>query len=295
MVAIKKIIISVLSICVFAIVGYFLLELFIPGTEQTNQNNQLASQEQMKIDVDLVAIGDSLTEGVGDSTHRGGYVPMVADLLKENTHVKSVETANYGHAGDTSKQLLTLLKENEDAQTDLKEATIITITIGGNDIVKNFGKVGLNGSVEDFEPTIQAYEKNLNQIFELLNQYNDQATMYIYGLYNPYHYYFSEFQELQAVFDLWNQRTLQFAEDRPNVRFVEIDSRFNPSEAPQEIESPEESADSLDEIQDKNHPYLYKEDLFHPNDSGYQIMAQALRDAINKDLENTKASLSMNK
>ena len=51
-----------------------------------------------------------------------------------------------------------------------------------------------------------------------------------------------------------------------------------------DIEENVEDAENLEELEDENHPYLYEGDLFHPNDAGYQIMADALYDQIQRDL-----------
>ncbi|GEQ33439.1 GDSL-type esterase/lipase family protein [Marinilactibacillus psychrotolerans] len=279
---------SFLIIMLSALIGYLLLNTFISNnsTQGNKLNENMNKKESTRVALDIVAIGDSLTEGVGDSTKRGGYVPLVAEQLRSNPMVSSVETQNYGHAGDTTKQLLALLEEEETVQSALSQADIITLTIGGNDIVNNLDKVGLNGSLKDFESTIQSYEKNVNIIFSTLKELNSEAIIYIYGLYNPYHYYFNEFSQLQKVFDTWNSRTKQLAEDTENVNFVEIDSRFNPAEFSSEPENSSETVEDVSELEDENHPYLYKEDLFHPNDRGYQIMADTLYDLMETDLKN---------
>ncbi|API89475.1 hypothetical protein BKP56_09505 [Marinilactibacillus sp. 15R] len=283
----KLFISSILVIILSATAGYGLLT-FISNSSNSGNNSSenLSNQEFSRVSLNIVAIGDSLTEGVGDSTKRGGYVPLVAEQLRSDSMVSSVETQNYGHSGDTTEQLLTLLEEDETVQSGLAQADIITLTIGGNDIVNNLDKVGLNGSLEDFESTIQSYEENVKIIFSTIRELNNQAIIYIYGLYNPYHYYFNEFSQLQKVFDTWNSRTKQIAEETENVNFVEIDSLFNPAEFPDETRSNSDTVDDVNEIEDENHPYLYKEDLFHPNDRGYQIMADALYDLIETDLKN---------
>ncbi|BDP66716.1 hypothetical protein EfmAA55_11450 [Enterococcus faecium] len=54
-----------------------------------------------------IAIGDSLTEGVGDQTKQGGFVPLVANDLKDRYNLTAVETENYGVNGERSDQILT--------------------------------------------------------------------------------------------------------------------------------------------------------------------------------------------
>lgn len=284
---------NILIIALSAIVVYFLLSLFISNQNKTDQKSEsIANQTGTTTSINLVAIGDSLTEGVGDSTKRGGYVPLIAEQLRSNPSVRSVQTQNFGNAGDTTDQLLTLLKNNEEVRTELSRANIITLTIGGNDIVNNLDRVGLDGSMENFESTLQSYEQNLNIIFSILKELNNQATIYIYGLYNPYHYYFTEFSQLQEVFDNWNASTRQIVEEKENVLFVEIDSLFNPAVFPNESNTSSGTIEDVEDIEDENHPYLYKEDLFHPNDRGYQIMADALYDVVEAELKSQPNQLT---
>lgn len=276
---------NIFVIFLSAIVVYFLLSVLISDQNQPDQESESAvNQTGTSVSINLVAVGDSLTEGVGDSTKRGGYVPLIAEQLRNNPSIRTVQTQNFGNAGDTTDQLLTFLKSDEEVQTKLSQANIITLTIGGNDIVNNLDRVGLDGSMDNFESTLQSYEQNLHTIFSQLKELNNQATIYIYGLYNPYHYYFTEFSQLQEVFDTWNSRTRQIAEETENVVFVEIDSLFNPAKFPNEADTTSETIEEVEDIEDENHPYLYKEDLFHPNDRGYQIMADALYDVVKPEL-----------
>ncbi|MFV5772329.1 lipase, partial [Pediococcus acidilactici] len=57
-----------------------------------------------------IAIGDSLTEGVGDQTRQGGFVPLVANDLKDRYNLTAVETENYGVNGERSDQILKRVK-----------------------------------------------------------------------------------------------------------------------------------------------------------------------------------------
>ena len=45
-----------------------------------------------KMNMKLVAIGDSLTEGVGDDTNKGGYVPRLASGVDDVSHFRSIES-----------------------------------------------------------------------------------------------------------------------------------------------------------------------------------------------------------
>ena len=69
------------------------------------------SKNQKEV-IHYTAIGDSLTEGIGDLTNSGGFVPIVADDLKEHYNLNGVQTDNFGKNGDRSDQILKRIKEN---------------------------------------------------------------------------------------------------------------------------------------------------------------------------------------
>ena len=65
-----------------------------------------------------VALGDSLTEGVGIAPSKG-LVPILAQSLS-NENDGQYQPVNYGVAGNTSAQILDRLKKQTDLQKDLK-------------------------------------------------------------------------------------------------------------------------------------------------------------------------------
>lgn len=82
-----------------------------------------------------VALGDSLTQGVGDATNQGGFVPLVAQSLTNDEGVL-VEAQNFGVAGNTSNQILKRMKETSEISDALEKADLMTLTVGGNDLRK---------------------------------------------------------------------------------------------------------------------------------------------------------------
>ena len=72
--------------------------------------------------IHYTAIGDSLTEGIGDLTNSGGFVPIVADDLKEHYNLNGVQTDNFGKNGDRSDQILKRIKEKPEIQKGLASA-----------------------------------------------------------------------------------------------------------------------------------------------------------------------------
>ena len=64
-----------------------------------------AEEGKTKNVINYMALGDSLTEGVGDETQQGGFVPIVAADLQDRYHLANVVTTNYGIAGERSDQI----------------------------------------------------------------------------------------------------------------------------------------------------------------------------------------------
>lgn len=69
--------------------------------------------ESKEIPINLVAMGDSLTEGVGDENKDGGYVGIIPKKLEEEPNVPSVKTSNYGVSGNKITQLEKRLKNKQ--------------------------------------------------------------------------------------------------------------------------------------------------------------------------------------
>lgn len=69
-------------------------------------------------------------------TNSGGFVPIVADDLKEHYNLNGVQTDNFGKNGDRSDQILKRIKEKPEIQKGLASADVITLTVGGNDLMK---------------------------------------------------------------------------------------------------------------------------------------------------------------
>src|SRR5699024_9631152 len=77
-------------------------------------------------ETNIVAIGDSLTQGVGDSQKKGGYVGILERTINKEDQLAHFE--NYGKRGDRTDQLIDRLDSTE-IQASIREADIILITI----------------------------------------------------------------------------------------------------------------------------------------------------------------------
>ncbi|WP_416433141.1 SGNH/GDSL hydrolase family protein [Lactococcus cremoris] len=222
--------------------------------------------------VSYAALGDSLTEGVGDATGQGGFVPLFAKEI-ENSTGGSVSSQNFGKAGDTSTQIYNRMMKSKKITDGLKKANIITITIGGNDVLKvirdNVTKLS-SMTEKDFVKPEELYQARVKKLLDKIRENNTQAQIYVLGIYNPFYLNFPDLTVMQNVIDSWNTATAGVVSQEKNTYFIPINNLlYKGSGDKQAVE-----ADSSTSAVANN--LLYTEDHFHPNNIGYQIMADAV-------------------
>ncbi|MFP5107639.1 SGNH/GDSL hydrolase family protein [Neobacillus sp. C211] len=205
----------------------------------------------------VLSAGDSLTKGVGDSTNKGGYLPYLETMLEKEKGIKKVDFYNYGVKGNRTTQLLKRLKTPE-MKAVIQKADLVILTIGGNDIMKVVKDNIENLQLSTFTTEKESYRTHLTQIIEAIIGENPHTQVVLVGLYNPFSKWFSEIKELDEIVADWNKAGQRVVANYPNAYFVSIEDMFLNS----------------------NENLLYT-DNFHPNDKGYELIAQRL----NKTLE----------
>ncbi|WP_409253820.1 SGNH/GDSL hydrolase family protein [Bacillus sp. SCS-153A] len=205
-------------------------------------------------DLKIVSIGDSLTQGVGDETKNGGYVGILNHTFEDNQVKVSLD--NYGKRGNRTDQLLKRLDDKEIAGS-IKEADLVLITIGANDIMKIVKSNFIDLKVETFDKEKQAYTDRLRAIFDKINEMNPDTKVYLIGFYNPFKGYFGDIKELDVIMNSWNKAGESITEEYENVNYIPTADLFESS--------------TLD---------LLAEDYFHPNTSGYKLIAERVLEYV---------------
>ena len=131
-----KPLITILIVGIGAMLIYIVLNQAIPAAKPILEQTTTEVVKNQKEKVHFVAVGDSLTEGIGDETKRGGFVPIVANDIEERYRLTSVELENYGVAGERSDQILKRIKKEKKILKNIATADILTLTVGGNDLMK---------------------------------------------------------------------------------------------------------------------------------------------------------------
>ena len=267
----RKILEMILYCLVTFLVCFFLVNWLLPSAGPVMTKPSTSAKKKV---VTYVAIGDSLTKGVGDSTNQGGFVPLLAQSLTNETGLE-FKAINYGVSGNTSGQILSRIREKKEIRKDLKQAQLLTITVGGNDLRKAILEDTSNLDLDRFEKASKAYEKNLKQIIELARKDNPDLPVYVVGIYNPLYLNFPDLTELQTLVDQWNQRTEETLSAYHGVYFVPInDLLYKGIDGKSGVTESELGKETV------TNDALYDEDSFHPNHTGYEIMKEAVLEKI---------------
>ncbi|MBM7584248.1 lysophospholipase L1-like esterase [Bacillus pakistanensis] len=247
-----------------AMISLFTFLILLSGCSVDNMTQHVMKELELDIksdppenfipkDLKVVSIGDSLTQGVGDSTKSGGYIPYLQTQLESLKAIKEAKFTNYGVRGNRTDQLLKRLNK-EKIKESIDEADLVIITIGGNDVMKTFKENISNLKIQAFESAMVDYEKRLHHIIQKIQSYNPNAGIVLIGIYNPFSTWFSDIKELNQIIVEWNTLSSRVIGEYNQTEFVEVQNMFLNSE--------------------RN--LLFEEDYFHPNDLGYELMANRM-------------------
>jgi lysophospholipase L1-like esterase len=226
-----------------------------------------------------LALGDSLSEGIGASdAEETSFVALVHKELGSN-----VELMNLGVAGDTSQDLIDkqldraideITTRNSDANPD-NDVSVVTLEIGGNDLLENFFDFVLPGTcpnvedglnnpecVKQVRETLDTYGPNLDEILTRLREADPDVPIFLLTLYNPFSGGVRMLDDLVEL-ALEGQPDTPFPEglhdivreqaEAHDAHLVEVGPQF----------------------EGKSREYIAT-DLIHPNDTGHRMMADAV-------------------
>lgn len=213
--------------------------------------------------IDLVALGDSLTVGVGDEEGKQGYAGRFAHSMEtEMDGVKSVHLIETAKKGRRSDELIDQLKSGE-INDSLKKAEFITLTIGGNDLMKVVRENITNLNKDSFDAERPLYKERYAEIFQLIRKQNKEVPIVAIGVYNPLTVYTDDPSQFEEILKEWNGDMKEIVEKDEHSIFIPVEDLFITNDA-----------------------QVYSEDYFHPNAKGYVNMNNRIFDTLKKaDLE----------
>ncbi len=142
--------------------------------------------------IQYVSLGDSLAAGQtpykdpnGMPQYDQGYVDTIAGLM--TSHNYEVTITKKGKSGLVSDELKAMVIDPNFQETVIKDADIITITIGANDILRALD-ISTFQLKEGANPTIILgnLHTNLNTILDEIKKENSDVKVYVMGYYNPF-------------------------------------------------------------------------------------------------------------
>lgn len=231
----------------------------------------------------FVAIGDSLTEGVGDKTDGGGFVGYLKKELQTASNFGEIAASNFGKKGDTTKEMTTRITESEDIQSKLIEADFITLTTGGNDLIHaittEFTK---NMTLSSFDPYKKDYQQDLTTLYQVIRNYNKEAPIYQMGIYNPIKLSFQDIAVFNQLVTEWDEIAKQQTSEDKDSHFVDVNDSLSQGLSEDVGDNNQHSLESSSPEPKEKSPnsLISDEDNFHPNSLGYQLIANKFQDIV---------------
>ncbi|QWI19649.1 lipase [Bacillus wiedmannii] len=242
--------ITIASFCLFAY-GFVsgVNDVLNPKASNLIKKTDVVAKEKKKTGtLKIVSLGDSLTRGVGDKEGIG-YIGRVKEDLQKD-YKQKVALTNLAVSGAKMPDLLKQM-ESSGAQYSIKQADVIVLTIGGNDLFpgwESLGKVDL----ETYRPDTETFQNEAKKIIEEIRKLNTDSPIFWLGLYNP----FEDVEDLKGSSNIvvdWNASLEKLALNDKNVYITP----------------------TFDLFQNRGKDLLYS-DHFHPNEVGYTYMADRL-------------------
>lgn len=217
-----------------------------------------------------ISLGDSLAVGQTPYNQIGyGYSDYVENYLKENDLLEFY-TKDFAQSGYRTTDLINDINNNkkikidnnhEGIKTVLRNAELVTLSIGANDI---FYKLGLSGGEFNIDNLGNIYTyinetmEDLDTLITLIKDYCKKDVILV-GYYNPITNS-EKARTLEPIFNHIKDKSTVLAE-KHSITYLDIHEIFK--------ENPE---------------YLPNPRDIHPSNKGYEVIASQIIDVIEKNI-----------
>ncbi|MFD0586981.1 GDSL-type esterase/lipase family protein [Paenibacillus sp. GCM10027627] len=254
------------SLTLIAGFGLVVKEMWLPSSTASGEtvksppSTTKATPLEEANEIRIVALGDSLTKGTGDSSGKG-YVTRLAEGLNKRADKPAKVLNNLAVGGMRASELSERLAKDNGYRMAVEEANLIVFTIGGNDLFMSarakMGKRELKAvSVEELTVDMDVALDRFRGVVRLLHELNPAATIVYMGLYNPF-YDIEGLRDISLKIQVWNKEAYETLHAYPNMLMVP----------------------TFDLFEGKIGDYL-SSDHFHPGDVGYERIASRMLESL---------------
>ncbi|MDZ5608849.1 GDSL-type esterase/lipase family protein [Bacillus pseudomycoides] len=194
-----------------------------------------------------LVLGDSLAKGYGST--QGGYAELASNQIEGQIH-KPITVENLGINGLTTDRLVQKV-QSEEVKQKIKKANLITISIGGNNLFRLNRNVGVMDGIKMLNKEKNHFETDVRNIVTTIRTINPNALLILSELYNPLQLDDSIASFADVFLDGWNDSIYSISKANPPSIVLPV-RKLIPNDKKE---------------------LLY--DQVHPNDKGYEIIADA--------------------
>ena len=249
--------------------------------------------------VKILALGDSLTQGVGDTQDKDGSQKRLKKQIVQKNLAGKATVYDEGISGERSDQILHRLQNTKRIQKEAAKSDVLVVTAGGNDLFQNLQK---NVSESESQILVRVnkvsleYQNNLRKIFEIARKNNPKIKIVMVGIYNPFYVYFPNVTSITQAVTTFNTTAKATIDEFDDATFVNINAlskgqfttkqqikKLKKQSTEDDIAVVEKSRVEARKVDSKEkNAYLSNEDHFHPNDKGYDMMTSKIKSALQK-------------
>jgi lysophospholipase L1-like esterase len=198
--------------------------------------------------ISYIAVGDSLTVGIG-ACYAPGFVHRYY-MFSEQALNRKIFAQKFARSGATTADVLEIMRHPLVSER-IKQAAIITISAGGNDLIQAAGVLSKTHNQKVLEEALITCKRNvakiLNEIYEIRHTGDTPFIIRMVDLYNP----FPDIDVADKWVRLFNKHLRSFTNG--NIAITDAYHSFKGNE-------------------DK----FLSCDRLHPNPKGYQVIAEEL-------------------
>lgn len=237
----------------------------------------------------LLILGDSIAAHYGVDEKDSYEAKLTQKLSADGENWVSI---NWGVAGDTTGDLVTLLTQKADdpkARQVLAEADLIAISIGGNNILKFFRDAGYEGfpdaTVPNLVKILREFERqaeplrteflaDLEVIMNLIRKVNPDATVLIQNIHNVA-------RDVEGDFSIVKPGATAASLIEPIFKPIRSVLDENAERLGYTV------ADTYTAFGESTEPRLLRREMLHPNEKGHTLIADVLYETYRKATDKT--------